>query len=232
MSIAIIHAASKRLDNFRMKAAAAVVHLTVSTSYLAAGGLYASVTGFILPISHPNRPCSALTCHHPVGRKYIVPSHPSKPRSSAQLSAFAIIGLSPSRSDLALIRTLVHEIPDPGSRSQYDDIPRRACVGHVSLSGTIWLCMIARMWRVAVAPIISVIPAWVFRPLQRHILSDRTVSFCEVLCILYSIWTTICFLMSAPNLRCTTETSNLLSRYTTQSLAEAPGRAFVPVRLV
>jgi len=40
MSIATIHAASKRLDNFRVEAAAAVVHLTVSTStsYPAAGG--------------------------------------------------------------------------------------------------------------------------------------------------------------------------------------------------
>jgi len=146
MSIAIIHAESQCLDNFRMRAAAAVVHLTVSTSCLAAGGLYASLTGFIWPISHPNRPCLALTCHNPVGRKYTIPLNLFKPRSSAQLSPFANIGLSPSRSDLALIRTLVHDMPDPGSRSQDDDIPRPACVGHFCLSGTIWLCMIARMW--------------------------------------------------------------------------------------
>ncbi len=217
MSIAIIHAESQCLDNFRMRAAAAVVHLTVSTSCLAAGGLYASLTGFIWPISHPNRPCLALTCHNPVGRKYTIPLNLFKPRSSAQLSPFANIGLSPSRSDLALIRTLVHDMPDPGSRSQDDDIPRPACVGHFCLSGTIWLCMIARMWRVAVAPIISIIPAWVFRPLQRHISSDRTVSFCNFLCIRYSICTTMFFLMSAPNLRCNTEISSLLSRYMIQS---------------
>jgi len=127
MSIAIIHAESQCLDNFRMRAAAAVVHLTVSTSCLAAGGLYASLTGFIWPISHPNRPCLALTCHNPVGRKYTIPLNLFKPRSSAQLSPFANIGLSPSRSDLALIRTLVHDMPDPGSRSQDDDTETCMC---------------------------------------------------------------------------------------------------------